>query len=505
MTDASSEPVFLAWERRVGVDLGAVRTQLQRELREQRFTLMGDTVTSIEATRGSQLAAFVLQHDNLPMAAHIRLQPLENGCGVSVQLQETGKVPSRLLGVHNAYVHAFADIQVHLDGALAELDPNLKLEPVVAAAETPAGVGDQLGTLGRKVAERANRLLEGKDTSTPTAWKELDQVLFVSSKGQAIVDDDRVQAILVVAGLVASQPGSMPPNLSHDVEVFAARLESALDASQGAESVRFEVSDEELPVVAFLATQAAVRESLPLRTLHVCTTCRLERVTNPDYERMAERHRKLKALSYGLGATFSRRGITPFVLVGQLVRVKKLDPDFVCSRCQSTTADEWVVTYCPKCGDRRREAVLRTCPKCKYDFRKEAERQEMWHPAPPPTLPPQFPPPAMPAGSGTAAYSMAGAPLQAPATMAGSVATSPGASGPPWPTGPIPAPDQAQPAASGAGLTTAGTATPSPTATPLPVPGWYRDPYGRYPQRWWDGSRWAQNVNGSGGPSLDPI
>ena len=446
------------------------------------------------------------------MAAHILLQPLEDGCGVSVQLQETGKVPSHLLGAHNGYVHAFADVQAHLDGALAELDPNLKLEPVMAAVEAPAGVGDQLGSLGRRVAERANRLLEGKDTSTPTAWKELEEVLFVSSKGQAVVDDDRVQAMLVVAGLVASQPGSMPPNLSHDVETFAARLESALDASKGAESVRFDVRDDELPVLTFLATQAAVRESLPLRTLHICTTCRLERVTNPDYERMAERHRKLKALSYGLGATFSRRGITPFVLVGQFVRVKKLDPDFVCSRCQSTTADEWVVTYCPKCGDRRQEAVLRTCSKCKYDFRKSLEMPEMWQPAPPPGMPPQVQPQAGLAGSGAPTYGIAGPQVQPPATSAGSEATTAGseattagAPAPPWPTGPIAAPDQARQTGTGARPTTAGALTPPAPVTPLPAPGWYADPYGRYPQRWWDGSLWTQNVNGGAGPSLDPL
>ena len=77
--------------------------------------------------------------------------------------------------------------------------------------------------------------------------------------------------------------------------------------------------------------------------------------------------------------------------MGQLVRVKKLDPDFVCTRCQGTTADEWVVTYCPSCGDRRQEAVLRACPKCKYDFRKGVQMPEMWHPAPPPALPPAAP------------------------------------------------------------------------------------------------------------------
>jgi hypothetical protein len=447
---ANTAPVSFGWERMVAADLGVVRSQLQRELREQRFTLMGDTVTTIEATRGSQLAAFVLQHDNLPMTAHIRLNPVKNGCVVSLQLQETGKVPSRFLGVRHAYQRAFADMQVNLDEALVHVDPNLHIESVEAVPGTPEGIGDQLGTaaghFGRAVVQRANHLLEGKDTSKPTAWKDLDEVLFVSSKGQAELEVDRVQAMLVVAGLVSSQPGAMPANLAHDVEVWAARVESALDLSQGADSVRIELSDEELPVLGFLATQAAIRESVPLRTLHVCTTCRLERITNPDYLRMAERHRKLLALTGGLGTTIGKKGVTPFVIVGQFLKIKKLDPDFVCSRCQSTTADEWVVTFCPKCGDRRQEAVLRTCSKCNYDFRKTVGAPELWHPAPVPALP-------------------------APAS-----------------------PQVALP-----------VSAPSSPPASLPPAGWYVDPYKRYAQRWWDGLVWSQYVNGDGGRALDPV
>jgi hypothetical protein len=479
VSDAGSAPVYCSWQLRVAAELGVVRTQMQRALREQHFTLLGDTLTSMEATRGSQLAALVLQHDNLPITAHIRLQPLDGACEVSVQLQEAGKVPSRYLGVRGAYQRSLADVQAHLDESLATLDPNLKLGPTSATAVAPTGVSEQLGmaagNFGRVVVGRANRALEGKDTSEPTGWKALDQVVFVSSQGQAEVEDDRVEAMLAVAGLVSTQPGSMPPNLAHDVEALTARVESALDATAGAQSVRIDVSDHEVPVLAFLATQAAIRESLPLRTLHVCTTCRLERVTNPDYERMKERHRKLLALTSGLGTTIGRRGITPFVIVGQLVRVKKLDPDFVCTRCQGTTADEWVVTYCPKCGDRRQEAVLRACPKCKYDFRKGVQMPELWHPAPPPALPPA-------------------APAQGPWTnSAGPTGAVPGGQAP------------AQVVTVAAGTSTVGSGTGPSPARPLPPAGWYPDSWQRYPQRWWDGARWTQYVYVNGKQEIDPV
>ena len=312
MSDANAAPVYCSWQLRVAAELGVVRTQLQRALREQHFALMGDTLTTIEATRGSQLAALVLQHDNLPITAHIRLQPLEGGCEVSVQLQEAGKVPSRYLGVRGAYLRSLADLQARLPGrVLGRTGP----QPGAGANKWYGGCSRwRRRTAGhgsrkfRPLVGRANRVLEGKDTSEPTGWKALDEVVFVSAKGQAEVEDDRVEGMLVVAGLVSTQPGSMPPNLAHDVEAFTARVESALDASAGAQSVRVDTSDQEIPVLSFLATQAAIRESLPLRTLHVCTTCRLERVTNPDYERMKERHRKLLALTTGLGPPSAGEG-----------------------------------------------------------------------------------------------------------------------------------------------------------------------------------------------------
>ena len=498
MSDANSAPVYCIWQLRVAAELGAVRTQLQRALREQHFALMGDTLTSLEATRGSQLAALVLQHDNLPMTAHIRLQPLEGACEVSVQLQEAGKVPSRFLGVRGAYQHALAEVQSRLDESLATLDPNLTVGPTSATPVAADGVTEQLGkaagSFGRAVVGKANRVLEGKDTSQPTAWKALDEVVFVSSKGEADVEDDRVEGMLAVAGLVSTQPGSMPPNLAHDVESFAASVESALDARPGAQSVRIDVSDQEIPVLAFLATQAAIRESLPLRTLHVCTTCRLERVTNPDYERMKERHRKLLALSTGLGSTIGRRGITPFVIVGQLVRVKKLDPDFVCTRCQGTVADEWVVTYCPSCGDRRQEAVLRACPKCKYDFRKGAEVQELWHPPRPPALEPAVP--AQGALVSSVPGATAGVPYPGQPALASSIVSTdyvPGA-----PTTPDAVPATPSP-------TTAEVGSVASSETPLPPAGWYPDRWQRYAQRWWDGRVWTQYVYGSGGQTVDPV
>ncbi len=42
-------------------------------------------------------------------------------------------------------------------------------------------------------------------------------------------------------------------------------------------------------------------------------------------------------------------------------------------------------------------------------------------------------------------------------------------------------------------------------AQPRPDAGWYPDPTGRYPKRWWDGSQWADRVVDTSGEYHDPL
>jgi len=74
----------------------------------------------------------------------------------------------------------------------------------------------------------------------------------------------------------------------------------------------------------------------------------------------------------------------------------------------------------------------------------------------------------------------------------------------PAPVRPAPAPAPAAPATT----TTTGTApsaAPSapPTAPPV-APGWAADPYGRHQWRYWDGSRWTDQVADGSTQSTDP-
>ena len=83
----------------------------------------------------------------------------------------------------------------------------------------------------------------------------------------------------------------------------------------------------------------------------------------------------------GVGATVTAATVQPFVLVGSLLKLARLDPDWVCPRCQGLSATEGIVTYCPSCGELRREALLGFCPDCGTDLRRTVEAEPFWYEA----------------------------------------------------------------------------------------------------------------------------
>ena len=58
--------------------------------------------------------------------------------------------------------------------------------------------------------------------------------------------------------------------------------------------------------------------------------------------------------------------------------MKRLDPKYVCSRCQGMEDDERIVTFCPSCAELQKDVVLRLCPKCGFDFRTKAGAEPLW-------------------------------------------------------------------------------------------------------------------------------
>jgi len=435
------------------------RAAIVRFLRAQEFTLTSEQISMVAAKRGSQIAGSV-QTKKLPIVFRASFEPDPQGCMVNIHIGDAWRSGvGKVWGMNGPYKALMDDVSRALDAALAPFAADEFQQHVISTAtrDIPIISHSNTGIVkgGAVVADKVDQLVTPNGAhSTPKALKE---VVLRSSKGAASFDRMGVEGLFTVGLLVSTKPGAMPANLARDVENFSSRLER-LVADQPQGRVVCNVSDDEIPVAEFLATQASIRERLPLRTLHVCTTCKLEKVVNPDYEKLREKNRRKQVITGAIGATVSTSGISPFLLVGSLMKFKNFDIPYVCPRCQGLEADSSIVTYCPNCGERRDEAVLRSCRRCKHNFAaaEHAQHGDLWdpdaqlfEPAPaqplmPPSTPAAFaPPPAAP-----------------PASAA--VATNPAA-------------------------------------------GWYSDTTGRHQHRYWDGRRWTEHVADKGVPGTDRI
>ncbi len=286
--------------------------------------------------------------------------------------------------------------------------------------------------------------------------------------------------------------------MAGQVQDVVISLEQRLDTSAMPQPfTQVPISTEQVPVVTFLRQQARLRDELPLRTLQVCTTCKLEKVINPDFIQMKERSRRMKVLTGSFGAVIGAHHISPYVLVGKLVSIKNSDPDFVCQRCQGLDADETVITFCPQCGDRRTESVLRECPRCKLDYRTLLSPEKIWADidvADPTSVEAQW---AAPAVAGQWAPPAAAGQWAAPAA-AGEWAP-PAAAGQ-W-AAPAAAGQWAAPAVAGQWTPPAAAEQWTPPAT-NPA-GWFADYSGQHEYRYWDGQAWTAHVSDGGVATTD--
>jgi hypothetical protein len=376
--------VGLDFERRLDAPSFDTRRSIAESLRHLGFELTADQLTRLEAKRGSLVGSSLMIKKQMPVRAIFEVSSEPNGCLVVGHLTDNLRSwMGKTWGVNRQYRDIFDEIRRGVDVGLAGLDGASAEsfgEPTFWSRVSDVAVLEQTNIVTSKAAAGAGaavKALERPKSTTPSAWKGVDSVTFTSDSGVASMTLAETQARLGVAVMVVSHPGSMPPNLSRDVESFAAQVEQSLTAA-GGKAVSLEVSGAQRPVMEFLDQQAEIRSALPLRTLHICRSCRLERITNPEYERIAARNEKLGHLMAGVGATVGKGGISPTFVLGQVFKLKRLDPAYVCSRCQGLEADERVVTFCPNCAQLQRDVVLRTCTKCSFDFRTRAGKAPLW-------------------------------------------------------------------------------------------------------------------------------
>lgn len=460
-----SGKVLCDFQRWVGVPHAQVRSELANVLRRLHFKVAADQVSLIEATRGSQMASSAMVMSKLPLAVTVHVHPGDtSGTGISVRIEDRWRSPfGKVWGANTPYRSLFEEVAGAIDDALARLDPR-----AAGAFEAPrfwSATGDiapleraniAAGGVGDKAVKKAARALEGGDkTVQPSSWKSVSAVRFDAPAGSLQVDPADVRIPLAVASLIGTQSGDLPEPVVRRVEALATRVEQALSGARGVVVVTLD--EREQKVVEFLDMQARIRDELPMRILTTCQECRFQKVSNPDLERVRRRNDRLRTLTSSLGASFGKGGPSPFVVFGTWFRMTQLDPDFVCPRCQGMLGSGRIVTFCPSCGDRRDEAVLTKCPKCRHDFRRELRHRDVWH-----VLPPPVAAVAPPAGELTA--------LPPPPPAAAPPPAPAGAAGPPVQLHVPPPPPPSSPASPAASPGSPGTSAPAPPPPPPPVP-----------------------------------
>lgn len=490
----------LDFERQISSSSFEVRRVLAEALRELGFQITVDQLTRVEAKRGGMLGYSMMMKKQFPVVASFEVSPSEDGCAVAVRLTDGVKVIGKTWGLNTQFRELFGEIQARVDLGLARLAGTIPESFTPArfwsragdiavleqtSALTSKAVGGAVGVAGKK--------LEGSSDTTPKVWKGVDSVTFTSSEGVAHFTLPETQARLGVAVMIASHPGSMPANLARDVETLAAAIEMTLTAA-GGRATQFPVADTQRPVFEFLNQQAEIRSSLPMRELHICRSCRLEKITNPEYQRILARNEKLGDIVAGVGATIGKGGISPTFVLGQVFKLKRLDPNYVCSRCQGMEADERIVTYCPNCADLARDVVLKACPKCKFDYRTKAGAAPLWLVPEPEPEPQPLPttsgwPVAAPPVPASAPWPVSPAPAswpasaQPPAWPPAAPAVSPPAFVPPAPVSSPAATVPTAPTATPEAVPAAPSLAPAPAPALAPAPASTHVPWGTSPAR----------------------
>jgi hypothetical protein len=379
-------------DRSVSTEITAVRATLLRVIRDLDCDIENESFTEVRATRGSQLGGATLSPDRVPLNLQVTFEPLGTGTRVFVAIEDRWKVSIGRQGAASAaYERAFSDLLGGIDAALRRLDPGASFTPWAGStgdSSSSAAVVQRAGRWEKSLMRRSARLLDGKPAPGPgqlgrgeAGGSETGEVqVAIAAPGKVARMDLAAAYVLLTAGqLIAARPGKLPPPMAAQVQALVILLERQLDTTSAPQAfVQIQIPPEHVPVVSFLRLQARLRDELPLRTLQVCTTCKLEKVVNPDFLQMRERTRRMKVLTGSFGAVIGAHHVSPYVLVGRLVQIKKSDPDFVCQRCQGLDADETIITFCPRCGDRRAESVLRECPRCKLDYRSLVAGENIW-------------------------------------------------------------------------------------------------------------------------------
>jgi len=380
--------------RELNAPLATTRGALVTAIRQQRLTFDVDQLSLLEAHRGSRLGGLTLSPQRVPLAVRVDLTAAGGDASrVEIVIEDRWGIPvGRNWGAVAAYRTAFATLTAAIDQALATLDRQAAErfdewhQQIGADVGALAGAAERAAQAEGAVSRQADRLFQ--INQGPRSASDGLGTISISCEDQTVqLMPDELDGILTAGQAIASRPGQLPAPLAAQVQELVVAFEGQLEqvrSYRGVGPTPLRIEPAQIAVLTFCYQQSRIRERLPLRLLLTCTTCRLPKVENPDFTVLRERSRRNRALTSSVGAVFGTHGITPYIMLGRLVQARSGEPSFVCQRCQGLDADQTVVTYCPRCAERRDETVLRTCQKCSYDFRGVAREAPEWRGTEPP-------------------------------------------------------------------------------------------------------------------------
>lgn len=380
--------------RRLEVPLPTARSAIVTAIRQLRFMFAIDQLSLVVARRGSAIAGLTLSPARVPVEIRVDLaaEP-ESSDGSTITIatfliqDRWGLAATRQWGAVTAYRAAFTEITQALDRALAAVAPDVSDEPWHVDLGTGdvtalAGASAHAAHAGRVIARGTDALFgAAKGPRAASDGTGLATARVVCDDRYLDLPAERLDGLITAGQLIAANPAPLPAHLAQEVQQLVIALEEQLESLRSrprGSMATLDITDDQVPVLTFCFQQSLIREQLPLRLLFQCTTCRLPKVANPDLAALREKNRRRGVLATSVGGVLTTQGIAPYIMLGRLVQARSSDPDFVCARCQGLDADQRVITFCPTCGDRRDEAVLRTCGTCGHDFRLRATEVPPW-------------------------------------------------------------------------------------------------------------------------------
>jgi hypothetical protein len=219
-----------------------------------------------------------------------------------------------------------------------------------------ADVRSRSGDVGRARRTRGDlisRSREGLNGNRPPGTNGLTadeqcRVVIDAPDGRHSLPRRDVEASFALGRYIAGHPSVQsvdPQGLAGCVRALWWTIEAEIDASE------VSLDDVSARMMRLLDRQVRIREHMPVRHVYQCRGCRLEKLIEP-----------------APGCSVFRPG-------GRLLSINDLDPDYVCSRCHGTEADESLATICPECGALSKDPVLSACMSkgCLMDFSAQAD------------------------------------------------------------------------------------------------------------------------------------